>query len=326
MTRIAVTGAAGFIGSNLCEALLDSGHDVTGVDNFDPFYDRTVKERWVEPLLVRPNFRLVESDICRGAVNATWLKDAQAVVHLAARAGVRSSVNDPERYVSANVGGTTAVLDGCRRFAVARVVIASSSSVYGERGDVCLKESDTQLEPVSPYGVSKYAAELVARMCAGLYGFRVATLRFFSVYGPRQRPDQAIFRFHRLLSTGKPIECFGDGSAARDYTHVDDVVNGILAALAWVRTGDPDYEVFNIGSARPVSLRDLIGMLGRLVGVTPVVRRMPQPVADVSRTCASIDKAAAVLGYAPQVALENGLAQFIEWHEVTYGHQCSSVA
>jgi UDP-glucuronate 4-epimerase len=317
---IAVTGAAGFIGSNLCQALLDSGHQVTGVDNFDPFYDRSLKERWLGQLRPHPSFRFVESDICSNTAIPAWLEGVDAVVHLAALAGVRASVDDPTRYMTVNVGGTTAVLDACRRSGTTRVVIASSSSVYGERGDVCLKESDTNLEPLSPYGVSKYTGELIARLYAGLYGLRIAALRFFSVYGPRQRPDQAICRFHRLLTTGQPLECFGDGSATRDYTHVDDVVTGILAALGWVGASEPDFEVFNIGSAKPVALQDLIELLGRLVGVTPIISKKPQPVVDVSRTCASIEKASSVLGYAPQVALEDGLARFIEWHEVTHGH------
>ena len=320
MKRIAVTGAAGFIGSNLCQTLLDSDLDVTGVDNFDPFYDRSVKERWLDSLVQRPNFRFVESDICLSGACCDWLEGAEAVVHLAALAGVRASVEDPERYMAVNAGGTTTVLDACRLLGTKRVVIASSSSVYGEREDSCLNENATRLEPPSPYGVSKYAGEMIARLYANLYGLRVAALRFFSVYGPRQRPDQAITRFHGLLSAGQPLECFGDGSATRDYTHVDDVVAGIVGALGWVGIGEPGFDVFNIGSARPVSLSDLIATLGRLVGVKPVICELPQPAVDVSRTCASIDKAAAVLGYAPKVALEDGLAQFIEWHEVTYGY------
>jgi len=324
--RIVVTGAAGFIGSNLCEALIDRGHVVTGVDNFDPFYERATKERWLKPLLAQPNFRFFESDVCAAAGSPEWIKDVSAVIHLAALAGVRTSVSDAARYMAVNVGGTTSVLEACRNSGVRQVVVASSSSVYGERGGQRFDEAETGLEPVSPYGVSKYAGELISQMYARLHGFRVAALRFFSVYGPRQRPDQAIFTFRSMISAGEPIECFGDGSTARDYTHVDDVVAGILGALDWVGDEAADYQVFNIGSGRSVLLKDLLEMLGQVVGGAPKVREVKRPAVDVSCTFATIEKAAAILGYAPQVRLEDGLAQFNEWYEVTYGHQRSSVA
>jgi UDP-glucuronate 4-epimerase len=228
--------------------------------------------------------------------------------------------------MAVNVGGTTSVLEACVRSGVSRVVFASSSSVYGECGDERLSEEDSRLEPVSPYGVSKYAGESVAEMYARLHGIRVAALRFFSVYGPRQRPDQAIFKFLVKVLTGEPVECFGDGSTARDYTHVSDVVAGTVSALDWLSRESSDFQVFNIGSGRSVLLRDLMGMIGMSVGKTPVVLEVPRPTVDVSRTCASIDKARAVLGYSPRVMIEEGLAQFKEWYEVTYGHQRSSVA
>jgi len=231
--RVVVTGAAGFIGSHASERFLDAGVCVTGIDSFDTFYSRIVKERWVAALSVRRGLSFLEHDIRDVAGMARAIAGADAVIHLAARPGVRSSFDDPGAYVGLNVWGTAAVLEACRRAGVSRVVTASSSSVYGETVPAPFAEDARDLRPTSPYARSKLAAERVCQRHAARDGLQIAVLRFFSVYGPRQRPDQAIMRFTHQLAGGGALERYGDGRAERDYTHVDDVVQGILRAVQW---------------------------------------------------------------------------------------------
>ena len=317
MTRIVVTGAAGFIGSHLCEALLDAGYEVTGVDCFDPYYDRSTKERWLKPLASRSTFRLIEADV---RTSQTWVEGARAVVHLAARPGVRASVVDPVGCVAVNVGGTVAVLDACKDAGISRVIFGSSSSVYGERGMSELKETDAQLGPSSPYGASKLAGEILCDTYGNLYGMRIVALRFFSVYGPRQRPDQAFHAFVSLMKRGCPIEFYGDGETVRDYTHVDDIVRGILGTLTWSESCEQGFQVVNIGSSRPVRLRDAVDCLAAQLRLKPEIRVEKRSEVDVTGTYANIERAADMFGYAPHVEFEEGVARFIQWHEATYGH------
>ncbi len=317
--HIVVTGAAGFIGSHTCERLLEAGHRVTGVDNFDPFYDRIIKERWLAAMARRAGFSFAESDIRDAQTLTHIVSGADAVVHLAARPGVRPSFEDPGAYLGVNVQGTAAMLEACRRAGVRRVVAASSSSVYGDGVRAPFREDAGPLRPMSPYALSKRAAELVCEREAAGGGMRIALLRFFSVYGPRQRPDQAVMRFTHQLATGGLLERFGDGMTERDYTHVDDVVQGIVRAIEWTELAGPGCEIFNIGSGRPVALRDLIGLIGRAVGVSPRVAVQADQWGDVRRTHADISRARAVLGYEPEVRLEDGIARFVTWYEDTYG-------
>ena len=311
--RILVTGAAGFIGSHSCEALLAQGWEVVGLDNFDPFYDRAIKEQSLESLRRHPRFSFVEGDIRDGAVVARCLQGTDAVVHLAARAGVRPSLEDPGLYASVNVVGTAQILEACHRGGVRRVVFGSSSSVYGDDTPVPFAESAIAVRPISPYAATKRAGELLCETFSHLYGLRVAALRFFTVYGPRQRPDLAIHKFTRLISEGQPIDQYGDGSAERDHTHISDIVHGVLGAVAWTEPAEPACDLFNLGESRTVRLDELVSLIGNALGREPNVRRLPTQPGDVRRTCADIAKARSVLGYAPQVRIEDGINEFVTW-------------
>lgn len=315
--RLLVTGGAGFIGSHLVDRLLALGAEVTVVDNFDPFYDPAVKRANVAPYLSHARFRLVEADIrnVRAMDEAFAESRPEAVVHLAARAGVRPSVEDPEAYTAVNIAGTVNVLQAARRHHVARVVFGSSSSVYGLNTKAPFSEEDPILAPASPYGATKAAGEALCESFSNCYGLPVVALRFFTVYGPRQRPDLAIHKFARLMRAGKPIPFYGDGSSERDYTYVDDIVDGILAALAFEAFPpcEPPYRVFNLGSDRPVRLDALVERLAATLGVTPQLTRLPEQVGDVRRTWADLTRSRRELGYAPKVPLEEGLARFAAW-------------
>jgi len=312
--RIVVTGAAGFIGSHLCDALLVDGWDVVGLDNFDPFYDRRIKESSLESLRRHSRFSFVEGDIRDAAVVSRCLKGTVAVVHLAARAGVRPSLEDPGLYASVNVVGTTNILEACQRAGVRRVVFGSSSSVYGDDTPVPFSEEALAVKPISPYAATKRAGELLCATFAHLYGLRVAALRFFTVYGPRQRPDLAIHKFTRLISDGQPIEQYGDGSAERDHTHISDIVRGVLGAVAWTEATDPACDIVNLGESRTVRLDELIRLIGGALGREPNVRLLPAQPGDVRRTCADISKARQVLGYSPRVPIEDGIPEFVAWY------------
>ena len=307
-----VTGGAGFIGSHLVDRLLADGWAVTAVDNFDPFYDPADKRANVEGHLANEQYRLVEADVCdpdalRGGVGDVPF---DAVVHLAAKAGVRPSIEDPAAYQSVNVGGTQAVLEFARERGVPQVVMASSSSVYGVSPDVPWGEEAAVLRPISPYAATKVATELLGHVYAHLYGMRVVALRFFTVYGPRQRPDLAIHKFARRMLSGDPIPLFGDGSTRRDYTYVADVVDGIVRAMAY--DGSP-FEVVNLGNNRTVRLSELVAALERALGVEARVERHPEQPGDVPQTWADLTKARRLLGYDPQTGIDDGLARFAAW-------------
>ncbi|HET7789348.1 MAG TPA: NAD-dependent epimerase/dehydratase family protein [Gemmatimonadales bacterium] len=317
--RVLVTGAAGFIGSHLCDALLARGDEVIGVDNFDPFYARAVKEANLAGAREAARFRFLESDVAQQGLP---LDGVAVVVHLAARAGVRPSLEDPAGYMEANVTGTARVLDAARRAGVSRVVFGSSSSVYGDATPAPFAESASAVEPLSPYAASKRAGELLARAFAHLFGLRIACLRFFTVYGPRQRPDLAIHRFTDLAARGRPIPVFGDGSSERDYTYITDAVDGIVAGLEWTRgAGAGACEAFNIGGGARVSLERLVRLLGEARGAACVVERGPDQPGDVRLTAADLTKSARVLGYRPKVGIEDGLRHFVRWYEESHGRQ-----
>jgi len=315
--RYLVTGGAGFIGSHLVDRLLGLGAEGTVVDNFDPFYDPAVKRANLAPHRDHPRLRLVEADIRdEAALEAAFQASRpEAVVHLAARAGVRPSVEDPVGYTEVNIGGTVNVLQAARRHGVARVIFGSSSSVYGRNTKVPFAEEDPILTPASPYGATKAAGEALCQSFSNCYGLTIVALRFFTVYGPRQRPDLAIHKFARLMRAGRPLPLYGDGSSERDYTYVDDIVDGILAALAFQAfpRGEPPYRVFNLGSDRPVRLDTLVEQLAATLGLEPQIERLPEQVGDVPRTWADLTRSRTELGYAPQVSLEEGLARFAAW-------------
>ncbi len=309
--RVCVTGAVGFIGSHVCAALVRAGYRVRGLDNFDPYYDRVLKDA-ARARLTALGVRVVEGDVRDRRTLAGAVGGAEAVVHLAARPGVRASLRDPRRCASVNVRGTARLLDACARAGVSRVVFGSSSSVYGGAVEPC-REKDAA-RPRSPYAATKWAGEALCRRHVRRYGGRVAALRLFTVYGPGQRPDLAIHHFTRFMTHERPVARFGGSGTARDYTHVDDVVRGVTAALGWTATGSPAFEAFNVGAGRPVRLDDLIDLLASTLGLpSRVLLRPPQP-GDVGRTHADITKAREILGYEPRVAIEPGIAEFVDWY------------
>jgi UDP-glucuronate 4-epimerase len=311
MKHALVTGGAGFIGSHLVDSLLAGGWRVTVFDNFDPFYDLAIKERNIAPHLQHANYTLVRGDLRdRASVAALASGSYDVIVHLAARAGVRPSIEDPVGYQEVNVAGTQLVLELARTLGVSQFVFASSSSVYGVNPRVPWREDDYVLQPISPYASTKVSGELLGHVYSHLYGMRFVALRFFTVYGPRQRPDLAIHKFARLMLAGKPIPVFGDGSTSRDYTYVADVVSGVKAAMDY--SGSP-YEVINLGNTNTVSLREMIAGLERALGVTARIERHPEQPGDVPQTWANVDKARALLGFAPTTAYEEGVTRFARW-------------
>lgn len=322
MSRILVTGAAGFIGSHLCEALLDAGHEVAGVDNFDPFYARATKERNIASLRTRKGFLFSEGDVVRDPLP---LQSVEAIVHLAARPGVQPSLAQPAAYMETNVTATARLLDAARREGITRVVFGSSSSVYGESTPAPFAEDAAADFPISPYAASKRAGELVCRAFSHLYATRIACLRFFTVYGPRQRPDLAIHRFTARIAAGQAIQMRGDGSSERDYTYVSDVVDGILAALDWTaragREGAEPWRVFNLGGGGRVRLDRLIALIAAAVGREPVIERGPDQPGDVSLTAADLTRSRRELGYRPKVGVEEGIPRFVSWYREVHGRQ-----
>jgi len=315
---VLVTGGAGFIGSHLVERLLgEGGWRVEVVDDFNDFYDPALKRRNVAPHLAREDFRLHEADIRDRAALARIFRDTpfDCVVHLAARAGVRPSLAEPLLYAETNVTGTLNLLELARRSRVRQFVFGSSSSVYGENEKVPFSEDDPVARPISPYAATKAAGELLCHTYSHLWGLRSVCLRFFTVYGARQRPDLAIHKFARLISAGQPIPVFGDGTTRRDYTYIDDIIAGVRAAMDYEATG---YEVINLGESRTVQLRELIGLLERELGREALIDRQPLQPGDVPQTFADTRKARALLGYDPRTPIEEGVRRFVEWfrHEV----------
>lgn len=317
---VLVTGGAGFIGSHVTSRLLELGHTVTVLDNLDPFYDVALKRRNLEQLAASggARFRFVEGDLCDAACVQRVAAPATSVVHLAALAGVRPSIAAPARYMQVNVTGTQHVLDALRGRPEVKLVFASSSSVYGGNTKVPFAESDPVEHPVSPYAASKRSGELICYTHHHLHGTPVSCLRFFTVYGPRQRPEMAIQQFSRLLLEGRPLPFFGDGTTRRDYTYIDDIVDGVLRA--WERVHG--YRIYNLGGAATTSLADLVAQLGEAFGVEPILDRQPEQPGDVRQTYADVTLAARELGYRANVPLREGLRRFAAWYraERAAGH------
>jgi len=305
-----VSGGAGFIGSHLVDALLADGHCVTVLDNFDPFYPRSVKERNIAGLRTNPSWQLIELDL-RDVVGLTreLVGQYDIIVHLAAKAGVRPSIVDPLSCQDVNVAGTQNLLEFARTKGIKRFVFASSSSVYGVNPRVPWREDDYVLQPISPYASSKVSAELLGHVYSHLYGIQFIALRFFTVYGPRQRPDLAIHKFARMIRAGQPIPVFGDGSTRRDYTFIDDIVNGIRRAMQC----DATYEVINLGNNQTLSLAEMIRGLEQALGRTAMIERHPEQPGDVPQTWADVSKAKRLLGYEPRTAYSEGVKRFCQW-------------
>ncbi len=309
--KVLVTGAAGFIGSWVVERILADGHDVVGLDNFDDFYDPTIKRRNIETASAHPGFTLIAGDFRdRELVDAIFTEHApKAVVHLGARAGVRPSLENAPLYVDVNLDGTTVLLDVSRHHGVERFVFASSSSVYGARPLEPFSENDDADSPVSPYAATKRAGELICHTYNHLFGLPITCLRFFTVYGPRQRPEMAIHYFTRAIANGDPINVFGDGSAMRDFTFVDDIVDGVVSAFERCA----GFHTYNLGRGDTVRLSDVIEMIESAVGMPAKINYLPTEPGDVPTTFADVSKARAGLGFDPTVSIQEGVTRFVEW-------------
>ncbi len=320
--HVVVTGAAGFIGSHLCEALVARGHRVTATDGYDGFlYPAEVKRRNAARMPVP----VIEAELGDAGAMTALVAGADVVCHLAALAGVSPSLLDPARYVQTNLVGTTVLLEAMRASACRRLVFASSSSVYGavHADDLtkvaAFREDDPCLTPASPYAATKRAGELVCSTYRDLFGFGISALRFFTVYGPRQRPDLAIHAFARKMVEGGTLTLFGDGTQARDYTYCDDIVAGVLAALRWTEQAPIGVEHFNLGGNRSVPTGAMVDEISAALGMTPKVEWAPMQPGDVQRTAADLTKSGAVLGYAPRTPFPEGIGRFVAWFREAYG-------
>jgi UDP-glucuronate 4-epimerase len=319
MKNILVTGGAGFIGSHLVERLLGEGDwRVSVVDDFNDFYAPEVKRANVRAHLQHELYNLVEADIRDSVALARVFAETKfdVIVHLAARAGVRPSLSEPQLYAETNINGTLNLLELARRHEVKQFVFGSSSSVYGINAKVPFNEEDHIRQPISPYAATKAAGELLCHTYTHLYGIRSVCLRFFTVYGARQRPDLAIHKFARLIEEEQPIPVFGDGTTRRDYTYIDDIIAGVRAAIDYAAS---DYEVFNLGESRTVELNELISLLEKNLDARAIINRQPMQPGDVPQTFADVSKARRLLGYHPQTQIEEGIRRFVEWfrHERT---------
>ncbi|MBI3405527.1 MAG: GDP-mannose 4,6-dehydratase [Acidobacteria bacterium] len=317
LKRVLLTGGAGFIGSHLAEALLRRGAKLTIVDCLDEFYSTEWKQANLADIRKVGNFEFSQADICEYAAlrNAVERAQPQIIIHLAARAGVRPSIEQPRLYERVNLSGTTNLLELCREFQVEKFVFGSSSSVYGASSKAPFSESHLELQPISPYAATKLAGELLCYTYAHLFGLPIVALRFFTVYGARQRPDLAIHKFIALMEAGKPIPIFGDGSTGRDYTYVEDIVAGILAAVDYTLPpqGAP-YDVFNLGNSHPVKLSEMVAAIERATGKQAIREQKPLQPGDVPLTWADISKAGRLLGYKPATLLDQGLEKMVTWY------------
>jgi UDP-glucuronate 4-epimerase len=315
MSTILVTGGAGFIGSHLCERLLSDGFHVICLDNFDNFYDPNIKIKNVERIKKKfpDRFELVTGDIR----SPEHLKDIfqkngiDFVVHLAARAGVRPSIINPLLYQDVNIRGTNVLLEACKEYGIKNFIFASSSSVYGENQRVPFTEGDLDIQPISPYGATKRAGELLCYSYHHLYGMNIACLRIFTAYGPRQRPEMAIHKFTRLIDEGGKIPVYGDGSSRRDYTYIDDLIDGILGVIRY----HEGFEIYNLGESQTTSLKELVRLIEEAFGKKADIEMLESQAGDVSLTYADITKAVRMLKYQPKVKMEQGIKRFVEWYK-----------
>jgi UDP-glucuronate 4-epimerase len=314
MKRVLVTGGVGFIGSHLCQRLLREGHTIVCLDNFDPFYDPAIKRKNLEEIQATTgdgSFQLVEGDIR----DAGFVEDLcnrssfDVVIHLAARAGVRPSLEQPLLYEEVNVTGTLNLLEACRQFGVRDMIFGSSSSVYGTNSKIPFAEEDRLEAMISPYAVTKRIGEHFCSVYHHLYGMNIFCLRFFTVYGPRQRPEMAIHKFARLIDQGERVPLYGDGTSQRDYTYIDDIIEGVMGAVRNLK----GYDIFNLGESRTVPLRELISLLEQTLGKKAEIEELPEQPGDVPITYADITKARRLLGYDPQVGIEEGVERFVRW-------------
>lgn len=322
MSTILLTGGAGFIGSTTAEVLMNKGYDLVVIDNFNDYYDPALKRKNVDickEVAIKTNcqYELVEGDIRDRELMKKLFDEHQidAVIHWAGMAGVRPSIDDPRLYIDVNIGGLMNVLEEMRSHEVKNLVFISSSSVYGNNKKVPFSEKDPVDNPISPYAASKKSSELLCYTYHSLFGMNVHCLRYFTVYGPRQRPDLAINKFTRLMLNNEPIPMFGDGTTSRDYTYVSDIVQGTVLSLEYLLSHDNVYDIFNLGGSHPISLKGLIDVIANTLGVTPVINQLPMQPGDVNVTYSDYSHAKEVLGYEPVVRIEEGIRNFVEWYK-----------
>ncbi len=316
MKKIVVVGCAGFIGSHLCEELLEKGFYVIGVDNFDDFYPKTIKDNNLAAFTQHKNFEFHELDITQASKLKT-LPQFDLIVNLAAKAGVRPSIQTPNDYIKSNIQGNQNILDLLVNRSVKKYVFASSSSIYGNTSEIPFREDNPCNEPISPYAYSKKTGEMMNYAYHKLYDISILNLRFFTVFGPRQRPDLAIHKFVKLIKNDTPIEMYGDGSSARDYTFVADTVDGIIKSINYIFEQDTTFDHFNLGNHYPVTLKKMIDTIYSTLNKTPNIVQKPHQKGEVDITFADITKAQNKLGYNPETSFENGIKKFIDWYEKT---------
>ena len=319
MQTILVTGCAGFIGSHVCENLLQMGHKLVGIDNFDDFYDKKVKVKNLSSYDKHERFFFYEMDLTAKADYIQLPEGIDAVIHLAAKVGVLPSLKNPEDYINTNILGTNLLLEFMVKRDIKKLLFASSSSVYGNNAQIPFVESDEVNGPISPYAFTKRSCELMNYSYHDLYNIDIINLRFFTVYGPRQRPDLAIHKFFNLIYNNEAIQQYGDGSSARDYTFVGDTVQGITSALEYILSNKDVYEIVNLGNNTPVNLKELINSIYEVIGVESKVEIQEMKPGDVNITYANIDKAKSLFGYHPQTTLKEGLMRFKSWFEEENG-------
>lgn len=314
--KVLITGVAGFIGSSLADRLITYKNEVIGMDDFSPTYDPQIKRRYIENALKSEFFTLYEADICdKETVYKIFEKHKpDVVVHLAARAGVRSSLENPEEYYRINIIGSQNILDACRDVRPSHLVFASSSSVYGGSKAIPYSEEDPVMFPISPYAVTKRTNELQAHVYSSIYGLNITMLRFFTVYGPRQRPDMGIHKFTKQILTGQPVVLFGDGTSARDYTYIDDILDGLMKSIE----RPFQYEIFNLGESRTTKLMDLIEIISKCAGKPAQIEWQPYQPGDVEITYADITHARTLLNYKPCVPVEEGIQRYVHWFKKFY--------
>lgn len=318
MKTYLITGGAGFIGSSLSERLIKEGNRVVAIDNFCDFYNPKIKENNIKELIKNPNFKLYRNDIRdRESVKRIFEENnIDIVMHLAAMAGVRPSIENPVLYQEVNCMGTQNILEEMKAHNVKNLVMASSSSVYGNCKEVPFKENMIVDFAISPYAATKKANEVMTHVYHKLFDMNVIMLRFFTVYGPKQRPDLAINKFTRLMLEDKEIPMFGDGTTSRDYTYIDDIVDGIIRSCNYVENNNDVYEILNLGNSSPVSLKEMINTIGQAIGVNPKIKQLPMQLGDVDRTFADISKAKKLIGYNPKTSFKEGIENFVEWYKI----------
>ena len=317
MSTYFITGGAGFIGSSLAESLLKEENKVVTIDNFCDFYNPSIKENNIKELIKNDNFKLYKEDIRdRQAVKKIFDENKiDIVMHLAAMAGVRPSIENPVLYQDVNCMGTQNILEEMKNHQVKNLVMASSSSVYGNCKEVPFKEDMIVDFAISPYAATKKANEVMTHVYHKLFDMNVMMLRFFTVYGPKQRPDLAIHKFTKLLLENKEIPMFGDGTTSRDYTYIDDIVDGIIKSCIYCMTHQDVYEILNLGNSSPISLKEMIETIGKVLGIEPKINQLPMQPGDVERTYANITKAKNLIGYEPKTTFEEGIRKFIQWYK-----------